>query len=105
MPALLADLDAHPWLGALPRPIKEELLFQAGIYSHGLATLICTGQWRNPDLAQATVWLHNVGGLLVRAAVEAAGWESCPDLEVRFGEFTIPWRNRPDQNRGDGDDV
>ncbi len=105
VPALLADLDAHPWLGDLPRPIKEELLFQASVYSHGLATLICTGQWRNPDLTQATTWLHSVGGLLVRAAVEAAGWPPCPDLDLRFGEFTIPWRIQPDPLRGDGDDV
>ncbi len=105
VPALLADLDAHPWLGALPRPIKEELLFQAAIYSHGLATMICTGQWRNPDLEQATAWLHSVGGLLVRAAVEAAGWPPCADIALRFGEFTIPWRIRPDHTLGDGDDA
>jgi AcrR family transcriptional regulator len=105
VPALLTDLDEHPWLGGLPQPIKEELLFQAGIYSHGLATLICTGQWRDPDLDEAVLWLHSVGGLLVRAAFEAAGWPPCADLELRFGEFTIPWRVQPLSSTGDGNDA
>lgn len=105
VPELLADLDAHPWLGPLPLAIKQELLFQASIYSHGLATLICTGQWRDPDLDQAVTWLRSVGGLLVRAAFEAAGLEPCADLELRFGAFTIPWRFRLDETRGADPDV
>lgn len=104
VPQLLADLDDHPYLGSLPPAIKEELLFQAGIYSHGLATLICTGQWREPDLELAVGWLRSVGGLLVRAAFEAAGQEPCADVELRFGAFTIPWRT-PGDSRGETPDA
>ena len=102
---LLADLDAVPYLAPLPAAIKEELLFQAGVYSHGLATLICTGQWREPDLDQAVDWLRSVGGLQVRAAFEAAGQVPCADIELRFGAFTIPWRTSGGDSRGEEPDA
>jgi AcrR family transcriptional regulator len=100
--ALLGVLDTHPLLGALPRPIKEELLFQASVYSHGLAVLICSGLWRDPDLELATRWLRNVGGLLVQAAMAAAGLSMPPEAIELFADGTVPWRN-PRDARGERD--
>jgi len=101
---LLAVLDEHPLLGALERSLKEELLFQAGVYSHGLAVFIVAGLWEDPDLELATRWLRSVGGLLIRAALESGGLAVPADLERHFGTFTVPWRCPGGQEAGERDD-
>jgi AcrR family transcriptional regulator len=90
--ALLADLAAHPVLGRLPADHREELLFQASIYTMGIATSLVTRAWPDPDLDLAESWLRSVGGLLVRAALESAGQPLPPEMARSVGEFVVPWR-------------
>ncbi|MEZ4388807.1 MAG: TetR/AcrR family transcriptional regulator [Candidatus Krumholzibacteriia bacterium] len=91
-PQLLADLAAHPLLGALPVDHREELFFQASIYTLGIATTVVTGLWPDPDLAVVEAWLRSVGGLLIRAAMESAGLAIPPEFHFSTGEFVVPWR-------------
>ncbi len=102
---LLGVLEAHPLLGTLPRAVLDELLFQAAVYSHGLAALICSGLWRDPDLDLATQMLRNLGGLLVRAALESVQRPVPPEMVQRFGEGAVPWRRRDDDRQGEDDDA
>ncbi len=90
--ALLADLAVHPVLGELPADHREELLFQASIYTMGVAVSVVTGAWPDPDLDLAESWLRSVGGLLVRAALESAGQPMPPEMARSVGEFVVPWR-------------
>jgi AcrR family transcriptional regulator len=90
--ALEQDLGAHPILGELPADHRAELLFQAGIYTMGIATSLVAGTWREPDLQLAESWLRSVGGVLVRAALDSAGIAVPAELERSFGEFIAPWR-------------
>jgi AcrR family transcriptional regulator len=104
--AMLKDLDRHPVLGDLPADHKQELLFQASIYSLGVATTMVNGSWDNPDLDLAVSWLRSVGGLLVRAALQSAGLPMPPEMEHQLGEFVVPWRQCPgytDQEDGHED--
>ncbi len=90
--ALLEDLARHPVLGQLPADHRDELLFQASVYTMGLATSLVTGVWPDPDLQQAESWLRSVGGLLARAAMESAGLPMPPEMARSLGEFVVPWR-------------
>ena len=91
---LLDDLARHTLLGQLPEDHREELLFQASIYTLGIATTVVTGLWDEPDLATVESWLRSVGGLLVGAAVESAGL-AVPDGTFAMTEdFVVPWRHR-----------
>ncbi len=90
--ALSRDLDDHPFLGALPRAQKDELLFQASIFTLGLATTVVTGRWPEPDLETVERWLRSVGGLLAREALASAGLALPAELDKRLGVFVVPWR-------------
>jgi AcrR family transcriptional regulator len=92
LPELLEDLARHPGLGALPRDHQEELLFQASIYTLGIATTVVTGRWEDPDFASIEGWLRSVGGLLARAALTAAGLPIPVEMDQSLGKFTVPWR-------------
>lgn len=91
---LLDDLARHPLLGQLPDDHREELLFQASIYTLGIATTVVTGVWDEPDLATIESWLRGVGGLLVRAAVESAGVAVPDGTFATMEDFVVPWRHR-----------
>ncbi len=103
--ALLDDLAAHPVLGQLPPDHREELLFQASVYTMGLATSLVTGVWPDPDLDLAESWLRSVGGLLARAAMESARLPMPPEMARSLGEFVVPWRQprRPGRKEGSHD--
>jgi len=90
---LLQDLDHHPHLAGLPQDHKEELFFQASLYTLGIATTVVTGRWEDPDLESIEGWLSSVGGLLVRAALTSAGLPIPADLEQNLGQFVVPWRH------------
>jgi AcrR family transcriptional regulator len=87
------DLDRHPGLGPLPADHKDELLFQASIYTLGIATTVTTGMWADPDLEVVEKWLRSVGGALTRAAMESAGLPLPAEMESELGEFVVPWRH------------
>jgi len=91
--ALSADLDRHPFLGQLPPDHKHELLFQASIYTLGIATTVATGVWPDPDLTVVESWLRSVGGLLARAALQSAGLPWPAEMDRNLGEFVVPWRH------------
>lgn len=88
---LLEDLAGHPVLGGLPVDHQEELLFQASIYTLGMATTLVTGLWTDPDLEQAEAWLRSVGASLMRAALESAGLEIPAELLPQWGMSVVPW--------------
>ncbi len=91
---LREDLKRHPFLGALPAEQTEELLFQASIYTLGIATTFVTGRWEFPDMRVVEAWLRSVGGLLVREAMTAAGLPIPCELEQNLGRFVVPWRHQ-----------
>jgi AcrR family transcriptional regulator len=101
--ALRRDLDGHPGLGELPADHKDELLFQASIYTLGIATTVVTGMWDDPELEVVERWLRSVGGALTRAAMESAGMPIPPELERELGEFVVPWRHPGCSSRKDTD--
>jgi AcrR family transcriptional regulator len=90
---LLGDMARHPLLGQLPPDHQDELLFQASIYTLGIATTLATGLWAEPDLDTVESWLRSVGGLLVRAAFDSAGVPVPEEMKVHMGEFVVPWRH------------
>jgi len=90
---LLGDLQRHPLLKDLPRDHMEELLFQTSIYSLGLAATIVAGLWPDPDLKAIESWLKNVGGVLIRAALESAGIDAAEEMKQQYGEFVAPFRH------------
>ena len=100
--ARLDDLAAHPVLGQLPPDHREELLFQASVYTLGLATSLVTEVWPDPDLDLAESWLRSVGGLLARAALESAGLPMPPEMARSLGEFVVPWRQPRCPGRKEG---
>lgn len=101
---LAKDLDAHPFLGGLPQDHKDELLFQASIFTLGIATTVVTGRWPDPDLPTVERWLRSVGGLLARAALDAAGLPVPPELDKSLGAFVVPWRRPARPGMEDGAD-
>ena len=92
-PDLVRDLDMHPFLGTLSEQHKDELLLQASVYTFGIATMVATGRWADPDLRDAEGWLRSLGGLLVRAVLTKAGRPIPAELEQRLGKFVVPWRH------------
>ncbi|MDY0108916.1 MAG: helix-turn-helix domain-containing protein [Candidatus Krumholzibacteria bacterium] len=100
--ALSQDLDRHPFLGTLPQAQKDELLFQASIYSLGIAATVVSGRWEQPDLTTVEGWLRSVGGLLIRAALLSAGQPIPQEMEQRFGQFAVPWRHPERRTSKDG---
>lgn len=102
--ALLDDLGRHPMLGGLPDDHLNELLFQASVYTLGIATTLVTGVWPDPDLAAVESWLCSIGDLLSRAAFESAGMEIPEEMKQRMGEFVVPWRQVPCTKMEDDDD-
>lgn len=102
---LVQDLDRHPHLAALPQDHKDELIFQASIYTLGIATTVVTGRWEDPDLPTVERWLRSVGGLLVRAALTSAGQPIPAELEQNLGRFVVPWRHPHRPATGDGNDA
>ncbi|MBD3222358.1 TetR family transcriptional regulator [bacterium] len=90
---LLDDLARHERFGALPDDHRQELLFQASVYTLGIATTVVTGMWPEPDLELVESWLRSVGSLLVAAAFESAGVELPEDFKHQAGEFVVPWRH------------
>jgi AcrR family transcriptional regulator len=102
---LVLDLDRHRYLGALPQDHKDELLFQASVYTLGIATTVVTGRWEDPDLPMIEGWLRSVGGLLVRAAMTSAGLAVPPELEQDLGRFVVPWRHPHSPLNRDGNDA
>lgn len=101
LPELAEDLDRHPLLGALPQDYKDELLFQASIYTLGIATTVVTGRWEDPDLESIEGWLASVGGLLARAALAEAGLPIPAELDRNMGKFVVPWRRAGCSTRKD----
>jgi len=91
---LVDELARHPVLGKLPRDHQEELLFQASIYTLGIATTLVTGIWSEPDLEAVEGWLRSVGALLTRAALESAGLTIPAEFKQQMGEFVVPWRRQ-----------
>lgn len=75
MPVLLDVLATEPPLAQLSRAERERLLHHMAIFSHGLATWACTSPGIATPLAESVACLEDVGGTLVRAALQAAGVE------------------------------
>lgn len=89
---LVDELARHPVLGGLPRDHQEELVFQASIYTLGIATTLVTGIWSQPDLEVVEGWLRSVGSLLTRAALESSGLAIPAEFKQQMGTFVVPWR-------------
>jgi AcrR family transcriptional regulator len=88
---LLERMGEDEELARLPLAVREDLLDMVATYTHGLATLVCTGRADEYNQEEITSALRDVGGILVEAARRATA-TGMPLLSQRPGDRLYPER-------------